>query len=203
MTAFYRDYRVRGSERIYAGRVISLRRDLVRMPTGTDAVREVVEHPGAVAVVALDEDGRLTLVRQYRHPVGRDLWEVPAGILDVPGEAPARAAARELAEEAALEAARWEVLADVLTSPGMTDEAVRVFLARGLSDVPPVEGHDEEADLAVDRVPVGEAVHRVFDGEIENGPTCVAILAAHAWLSAPERFPLRPADAPWPARSAQ
>ncbi|MDX6216314.1 MAG: 8-oxo-dGDP phosphatase, partial [Frankiales bacterium] len=123
------DYEVVSSDTVYQGRVIDLRRDIVAMPGGTTSQRDVVLHPGAVGIVALRAD-EVLLVNQYRHPVGRRLDELPAGLLDVPGEPGLEAAKRELVEEAGLAASSWHVLVDVLTSPGMTDESIRIFLAR-------------------------------------------------------------------------
>jgi 8-oxo-dGTP pyrophosphatase MutT (NUDIX family) len=195
-------YDVTESSTIYTGRVITIRRDLVRMPDDTVSQRDVVVHPGAVGVVAIDDDGRVVMVRQYRHPVRRPLWELPAGLLDVPGEPAWIAAARELAEEARLRAARWDVLTDLLVSPGMTDEAYRVYLARGLSDIPPEQRHVgefEEAEMEVHRLPLDEAVRQVFAGEIDNSMAVVGILAAAHALR--EGFGgLRSARTPWPAR---
>ena len=121
------------SETVYEGRVISLRRDTVAMPGGGDSVREVVHHPGAVAVVALDDEDRVVLLRQYRHPVGEHLWELPAGLRDADGEPPLETAKRELAEEALLAAGRWSLLATVYSSPGFCDEQVLIYLAEDLS----------------------------------------------------------------------
>ncbi len=117
------------------GSIFALRADEVRMPGGGTARREIVEHYGAVAVVAIDDDGNIVLVYQYRHPFGRRLWELPAGLLDEGGEAPHVTAARELAEEAGLAAENWRVLVDLDSSPGFSDESVRVYLATGLRDV--------------------------------------------------------------------
>ena len=125
-------YEVLDSQRLFTGRVISLRTDEVRMSDGSVSTREIVEHPGAVAIVALDDDDNVVLVRQYRHPVGEYVVELPAGLLDVDGESALAAAQRELFEEAALTASDWDLLVDLLPSPGMSDEAIRVFLARGL-----------------------------------------------------------------------
>ncbi|HKN95818.1 MAG TPA: NUDIX hydrolase, partial [Pseudonocardiaceae bacterium] len=124
------------SRDIYRGKVLALRADEVAMPDGQVATREVVEHYGAVAIAAVDEQDRIVLIHQYRHPLGRRLWELPAGLLDEPGEDPPHAAARELAEEVGLAATDWSVLLDVAASPGFTDEVVRVYLARGLSPAP-------------------------------------------------------------------
>lgn len=179
----------------YDGAVIRVRVDDVVMPGGRVAAREVVEHPGAVAVVALDQDESVVLIEQYRHPMGRRLWEIPAGLLDVSGEAPAAAAARELAEETGLAARSWAVLVDVATSPGFTTEVVRVFLARELTDVGrTVPDGDEETDLRIVRVSLTDAVDAVRDGRIVNAAAVTGILAT-AVLG---RTGLRPADVAWP-----
>lgn len=193
---------VAGSETIYVGQVMALRRDEVVMPGGRVAAREVVEQPGAVAVVALDGDGRVILIHQYRQPLGRRLWELPAGLLDEPGEDPVATARRELREETGLEAADWSLLVDVAGSPGLSDETVRVYLARELTDVDrPVGVDDEEADLEFDRLALRDAVGRVLAGEIVNGPTAVGLLAAHTVLTGAARQ--RPLHAPWPDRPAR
>ncbi|HEY0638427.1 MAG TPA: NUDIX hydrolase [Pseudonocardiaceae bacterium] len=187
------------SRTAYAGRIMALRVDEVSMPGGRSAVREVVEHPGAVAVVALDADGHVVLIHQYRHPLGRRLWELPAGLLDVSGEDPALTAARELAEETGLAATAWSVLVDVAASPGFTDESVRVFLAGGLSEVGrPADTGDEEADLQIRRFPLAEAVRMVLAGEIVNAASVGGILAADAVVAG--RATARPVDAPWTDR---
>jgi ADP-ribose pyrophosphatase len=193
-------FEVTGSEQRFSGRVVRLRSDRVVMPGGTIATRDIVEHPGAVGVLALDAEDRVVLLHQYRHAVGTRLWEIPAGLLDVAGEPAARTAARELAEEAGLAAQRWDVLLDALTSPGMTDEAVRIFLARGTSATTrPAAGDDEEADMTLQWVPLEEAVARVLSGDIRNAMACLALLAVSAWRARGEP-PLLPADAPWPER---
>ena len=193
------DYRLQRSERVYDGRVISLRRDELAMPGETTAWRDVVEHPGAVAVVALDEAGQVVLVRQYRHPVGRALDELPAGLLDKADEPAVETARRELAEEAGLAADTWHVLVDLLTSPGMTDEATRVFLARGLREVHREVQEHEEAELTSFRRPLGEVVDGVLAGEYENALLVAGVLAADRAASAGWRG-LRAADAPWRSR---
>ena len=192
-------FSVAASETLYVGNIIALRADDVRMPGGGTARREVVEHYGAVAVVAIDDDGRIVLLLQYRHAFNRRLWELPAGLLDIGGEAPQVTAARELAEEAGLAADSWHTLVDLDTAPGFSDESVRVFLATGLSDVARHHGDDEEADLTVRRFALDDAVAKVYAGEIVNSISVAGILAAHAM---PGIGSLRPADAPWCDRPA-
>ncbi|MCV7367378.1 ADP-ribose pyrophosphatase [Mycolicibacterium duvalii] len=167
------------------------------MPGGATARREIVEHFGAVAVVALDDEANLVLVHQYRHAFGRRLWELPAGLLDVGGEAPHLTASRELAEEAGLAAQRWHTLVDLDSSPGFSDESVRVFLATGLSEVGRPAADHEEADLEVRRVPLREAVDMVYAGQIVNAIAVAGVLAAHA-MPGPDG--LRSVDAPWADR---
>ncbi|MDK3254972.1 NUDIX domain-containing protein [Blastococcus capsensis] len=190
------DYRVLGSETVYDGPIISLHRDTVAMPGGGESVRDVVRHVGAVAVVALDDEGNVVLLRQYRHPVGAYLWELPAGLRDADGEPPLETAKRELAEEVQLAAGRWSLLTTHYSSPGFCDEMVLVYLAEDLSDVPRPEGftaEHEEADLTVERVPLADAVQRVFDGGIRNVAAVVGVLAAAQARAAGPR--LRPVDA--------
>ncbi len=188
------EFSVAESETLYVGKIFALRADVVRMPGGGTARREIIEHYGAVAVVAIDDEGRIVLVFQYRHAFGRRLWELPAGLLDAGGEAPQVSAARELAEEAGLQARTWRTLVDLDTAPGFSDESVRVFLATGLSDVPRPEVHDEEADLTVHRFALDDAVAKVYSGEIVNSLAVAGILAVHAM---PSLGSLRAVDAPW------
>jgi ADP-ribose pyrophosphatase len=159
----------------------------------------VVIHPGAVAVLALDDAQRVLLIRQYRHPVGRLLWEIPAGLRDVSGESPWATARRELLEEAGYRARDWRVLADYYTSPGFSTERLRVFLARDLELVPEAERdfvpEAEEAQLLSAWLPLDEAVRKVFAGDLHNGVAALAILAAYAARSGGFDG-LRPADAP-------
>ena len=182
------------SETLYVGKIFALRADEVRMPGGNTARREVVEHFGAVAVLAQDDDANIILVYQYRHPIGRRLWELPAGLLDLGGEPPHLTAARELKEEAGLEATQWHTLVDLDSAPGFSDESVRVYLATGLTDVGRPEAHDEEADLTVRWFPLEDAVRMVLRGEIVNSLAVAGILAAHTTGDAAS---LRPVDAPW------
>ncbi|HEX3790242.1 MAG TPA: NUDIX hydrolase [Pseudonocardiaceae bacterium] len=193
------DFAVVSSKDIYRGRILALRSDDIVMPGDGVRNREVVEHFGAVAIVALDDAGEVVVIHQYRHPLGRRLWELPAGLLDKPGEDPVEAARRELAEEVGLAAEHWEVLADVATSPGFTDEALRVFLARGLTEVGrEVAQGDEETDLVIRRYPLAELVGMVFAGDIVNAGAVVGVLAAQTALAGGGQT--RPADAGWPDR---
>jgi 8-oxo-dGDP phosphatase len=187
-------------------RVISVRRDVVHPPGGGEPfTRDVVVHPGAVAVVALDDAGRLLLVQQYRHPVGHRLLELPAGLLDVPEESYLVAAKRELYEEAHVRAESWRVLVDFFTSPGMTNESVRVFLARELHAVPENDRHVgvwEEAHMSVVRVPLSDVVTGILAGQLHNPTLVVGALAAWVVQAGDGFDSLRSADAPWPAREA-
>jgi len=193
------DFPVAETTDIYRGKVMALRADEVVMPGGGAARREIIEHPGAVALAALDPDDRIMMIYQYRHALGRRLWEMPAGLLDVAGEDPLETARRELREEAGLEAAEWAVLIDIAPSPGFSDESVRVYLARGLTEVDrPEMGDDEEADLTTRWVSLSVAVRMVLAGTIVNGVTAAAVLAANAVAGSPAA--LRPPDAPWPDR---
>ncbi|MFD5246920.1 NUDIX domain-containing protein [Amycolatopsis sp. NPDC058340] len=192
------EFTVASTRDVHIGRVVGLRVDEVVMPGGGTARREVVEHLGAVAVVALDADGAVTLIHQYRHPIGRRLWELPAGLIDKAGEDPVAAAKRELVEEVGLSAERWETLVDVAASPGFTDEVVRVYLARELSEVDREMLGEEEADLVMRKFPLAEAVRMALAGELVNGATVGGVLAAHAVLSGAASS--RPADAPWEDR---
>jgi len=174
-------YDVVSTERVFAGRVISVRVDQVAMPGGSVAQRDIVEHPGAVGVVVLNGADQVLLIKQYRHSVAEQLWEVPAGIRDVAGEPLVETAQRELVEEAGLRAGRWEVLCDVLSSPGMSDEAYRIFLARDPEVVPAAERpelRDEELDLQPTWVELDEACAMVFRGEIRNAMCVIGLLAA-------------------------
>ncbi|TDV36634.1 NUDIX domain-containing protein [Actinophytocola oryzae] len=189
------DFRVVSSKDVYVGRILALRADEVAMPGGGTATREVVEHLGAVAVVALDDDDRVTLIHQYRHPVGRRLWELPAGLIDHLGEDPVETAGRELVEEVGLAAEHWSVLLDVAASPGFTDEAVRVYLATGISAVDRDLLGDEEADLVARTFPLADAVRMVLAGEIVNAASVGGILATHVIRSSGASP--RPTDAPW------
>lgn len=189
------DFRTVSSEDLHVGKILALRVDEVEMPGGGTAKREIVENNGAVAVVAVDSEGQVTLIHQYRHALGRHLWELPAGLLDHEGEPPVVGARRELAEEVGLDAEQWHVLVDVAASPGFTDEVVRVFLARELSEVDRDVQGEEEADLEIHRFPIEEAVRMVLSGEIVNASSVAGLLAAREVLDG--RAEPRPSDAPF------
>ena len=192
------DYQVLSSETIYEGRIIDLRRDIVAMPGGGSSQRDVVVHPGAVGVIAL-RGSEVLLVNQYRHPVRRRLDELPAGLLDVEGEPALRAAQRELAEEAGFAADTWNVLVDVLTSPGMTDESIRIFLARDVRACEREVQEHEELEMTSRWVPLAEAVESALSGELENAVAVVGVLAVSEAVRR-EFQGLRTSDAPWRAR---
>jgi ADP-ribose pyrophosphatase len=187
------------------GNIVTVRRDTVVMPDGDCADREVIEHPGAVAVLALDSGGQVLLVRQYRHPAGHVLWEIPAGLRDVPGEPLEKTAQRELLEETGYLAANWQVLADVFPSPGISSERLRVFLARELTQVPEAERdyvpEHEEAYLVTRWVPIESVITAFLSGELHNGVAAIGVLAAYvAWRGEGTGVPgfteLRGTDAP-------
>ncbi|WP_353809679.1 NUDIX domain-containing protein [Agromyces sp. SYSU T00194] len=186
------------STRVFEGRVWDLRRDTVEYGDGR-IVRDYVDHTGAVAVLALDENDRAFLIKQYRHPVRTRDWEIPAGLLDVDGEPPLAAAQRELAEEADLEADQWSVLTEFWNTPGGSNEAIRIYLARGLRATPhPFPREAEEADMEARWVPLDELVEAVLARRVQNAAVVIAALAATASRAA-EWSTLAPADAPWPA----
>jgi ADP-ribose pyrophosphatase len=168
------------SSRVYEGRVWDIRRDRFRFGDH-ELERDYVDHTGAVAVLARDDDDRVLLINQYRHPIRARDWELPAGLLDVEGEDPLAAAQRELAEEADLVAAEWSELLTFATSPGGSDETIRVYEARGLTAAPQVFARtEEEAELVVRWVPIAEVVEAALAGRIHNSILLLAVLAAHA-----------------------
>ncbi|GHI84658.1 NUDIX hydrolase [Streptomyces xanthophaeus] len=186
----------------FEGAKTSVKSDQVRMPDRAVVRRDYQVHPGSVCVLALDEEQRVLVLKQFRHPVRHRLWELPAGLLDVPGENPLHAAQRELYEEAHVKAEDWRVLADFYTSPGGSDEAVRVFLAQDLAEA---EGEryavsEEESDMETARVPLQDLVAGVLAGRLGNPGLVTGVLALSAALATGGVESLRPALAPWPAR---
>lgn len=169
---------VRASDLVYEGRVWDVRSDAFDY-NGHEIVRQYVAHPGAAAIVAIDDDGRVVLIQQYRHPIRHRDWEIPAGLLDVVGEAPLATAQRELAEEVDLAAASWEPLVSIFTTPGGNDEVVHVFIARGLTPIADAHAREhEEADIRIEWVPLEDVVSGVLAGRLRNGILAVGVLAA-------------------------
>lgn len=189
---------VTSSERVFEGRVWDIRRETFDLGEMTGITRDFVDHTGAVAVLAMDERDRVLLIKQYRHPVGYRDWELPAGLLDLDGEPPLAAAQRELAEEADLVAESWNLLSEFMTSPGGSNEVIRVYLARGVSATADVfERTEEEAEIELRWVPLDEAVDAVLARDLQNSILAIAVLSAAAgrargWQN------LAPADVSWP-----
>jgi len=166
---------------IYKGRIVDLRVERVTLPNGTAVDLELMHHPGAAAVVAVDAQGRVVLIRQYRHAAGGYIWELPAGVLASPDEPPEACAARELAEETGITARQLRRLSTIFTTPGFCDERIHLFLARDLTD----GSHAREADEAIAeiaRVPLADALRKIREGEIVDGKTIAGLFLAAAVL---------------------
>lgn len=191
-------------ETVMSGRIWDVVRDVVDLGEAGEVTREYVDHPGAVSVVALRQDrgkDEVLLIQQYRHPVRSHEWELPAGLLDVPGEPGVQAAARELGEEADLRAGRWDLLSEYFSSPGGLNEAKRIFLARDLSDVPLDERYvrgDEEHGMPTRWAELDVAVHAVLSGQMRNSAATIGLLAAYVSRSLGWKS-LREAHLPWTA----
>ncbi|MDT0630509.1 NUDIX hydrolase [Rubrivirga sp. S365] len=166
------------SEPVYDGTLLHVRRDEVRLPDGATSVREWIKHPGASAVVAIDGEGRVVLVRQFRYPPRREFLEVPAGKFDRDGESPLDVAQRELEEETGLTAAAWTALGRTFPGIGYSSETIHLFLAESLSEGE--RGGDDDEFLEVVRLPFDEAVRRAESGEILDAKTSLALLLAAA-----------------------
>jgi len=185
------------TETVFTGHVWNVEREEFELD-GTTITREFVNHTGAVAVLAMDERDRVLLIKQYRHPVRLRDWELPAGLLDVANESPLVAAQREFAEETDLQAESWHVLSEMLTTPGGSNEAIRIYLARGVSDTGDTFERDaEEAGIELRWVPLEDAVDAVLDRRIQNSILCMGLLAAQlgrdrGWNT------LGDAELPWP-----
>jgi 8-oxo-dGTP pyrophosphatase MutT (NUDIX family) len=181
----------------FHGHVWNIRRDAF-VYNDAEIVREYVDHPGAVAILALDDQDRVLLIQQYRHPVRMREWELPAGLLDIDGEAALIGAQRELAEETDIVAAEWNVLTEFYTSPGGSNEVIRIYLARDLSPATEVfDRTDEEADMVTRWVSLDDAVDAALAHRVQNPSLVVGVLAAAAsrargWST------LAPADLAWP-----
>ena len=170
------------SDVVYKGWVWDVRSDKVAYGDG-EIVREYVDHTGAVAVLALDDEGRVLLIQQYRHPIRHRDWELPAGLLDIPGEDPMLAAQRELAEETDIVARDWQPLVSTWTTPGGNSELIRIYLATGIEAAASAHDRtDEEADIRTEWVPLSEAVDAVLEGRLRNGILSLGVLAAERRL---------------------
>jgi len=165
------------SREIFAGRIVHLRVDTVELPDGQQSTREVVEHAGAVAVVALDEADNIILVKQYRKPIERVLMEIPAGTLEE-GEDPLECARRELEEETGYNALHWEKILSYYSTPGFTDELLHVYLATGLTGGSPNPDSDEFVEMV--RLPLTEAYKLIFSGQIADGKSIIGIQYAYS-----------------------
>ncbi|MBR5236291.1 MAG: NUDIX hydrolase [Clostridia bacterium] len=165
-----------GTEPIFEGKIIKVRRDTVELPNGGQATREIVEHPGGVAVVALDENENVYMVRQYRHPFEKIILEIPAGKLDGPGEDVFDCCKRELEEETGLVAEKYDYLGAFMVSPGFCQEWIHIYLARSLSQG---KAHlDPDEFLEVEKFSLSQLTDMIMAGEIEDGKTVIGILKA-------------------------
>lgn len=191
-------YEVVRSETKYDGKIVSVRVDTVSEPDGSEVPREVAEHVDSVAIVALDEQQRVLLIRQYRQPFQQYLWELPAGLRDQPDEAPIRTAQRELAEETGFEAADWRTLVDLRPSPGISTEVARVYRATGLTQRSRTgDAEGEESDLELRWLPLEEAIAQVLDGQLTNALAVAGLLAAAVNIGLRDET-ARPVEAAWP-----
>lgn len=160
------------TEKLYTGKIINLRRDTIRLPHGRTTTREIIEHPGAAAIVALTAAGELLFVEQYRRPADTVLLEIPAGKLE-PGEAPETCARRELAEETGYRAEHWMKLGEFFTAPGFADEKIHLFLARGLA---PAAGRPDDDELInVRKIPLAQAREMARSGRLSDAKTIIGV----------------------------
>jgi ADP-ribose pyrophosphatase len=162
--------------RVHDGRIVKLDVEEVRLPNGNVVTLEIIRHRGAAAVVPVDDDGRVVMIRQYRHATSGYLLEVPAGTLDHPGEAPEACALRELEEETGYRAATLDPLGWIWTTPGFTNEKIWLYRATGLTPVR--SAHESDEVITVERVPLDEAVKKALSGEITDAKSVCALLRA-------------------------
>jgi len=165
-----------GREEVYRGKIVNLRVDTIQHPSGKSAIREVVQHPGGVTVVALRDSGELLLIRQYRYPLQRFILELPAGKLDS-GQSPLDTICRELEEEAGFRADTWDYGCAFYTSPGISDELIHLFIARNLSPVP--QRLEEGEHITVEAHSLENCLQLMQSGEIRDGKTILGILWYH------------------------
>lgn len=195
---------VRSRTTLGTGGISSFVEEKIETPSGDVITRQFITHPGAVAVVAWREDSDyIAVLRQYRHPARMELVEIPAGLLDLDGEEWVACAQRELAEEAELAAGRWDCLVDILTTPGASEESIRIYLARDIQPAPRPDGfvlEGEEAHMSVGWVPRQELVDQILAGNCQSPSLVTGILALETARLAGRLGQLRPAAAPWPIR---
>jgi ADP-ribose pyrophosphatase len=165
---------------IYEGRVITLGIESLTLPNGTAVELEIVHHPGGSAVIAIDDDQRVCMLRQYRHAAGGWLWELPAGKLE-PDETAATTASRELAEEAGMHAGSWEELGTILVTPGFCDERIALFLARNLAETRMLAQPDEL--IEIHWMPLCEALEKVYNGTFSDAKTMLGLLLAERHIN--------------------
>lgn len=176
------------SEEIFDGKIIHVEKWQVRLPDGKTAPREIVLHPGAAAVVPVDAEGNVTMVRQHRVAIDKTTWEIPAGKLDAKGEDPFLAAQRELEEETGLHAQKWQLLTTLATTPGFCNERIAIYLATELTQH---EAHtDEDEFLNLVKMPLHEAVAHCMNGDFTDGKTIVGLLMAVRILEEHKQSPL-------------
>ncbi len=187
------------TETVFQGAIWDIQRDTFRLGGSDHALtREYLSHPGAVAIVALDDQRRVALINQYRHPVRQDCWEIPAGLMDTSGEDPLTTAQRELAEETDLRANKWSVLVDHYPSAGSSSEALRIFLAQGIEEIPDRQRHQreaEEAQIILRWVPFDQALQAVLNGAVRNVNAVSGLMATHFILDG--QYQARPAETPF------
>ena len=162
---------------VYHGRIVHLRLEDVELPNGAKITLEVVRHSGAAAIVAVDDERQVVLIRQFRHAAGGFIWEIPAGRLEK-DEPPLDCAQRELEEETGLRADAWKRLGEVITAPGFCDERIQIFLATGLRET--AQRLEPDEVLSVSRVPLRQALRMIESGEISDGKSVAGL--HHAWI---------------------